>query len=296
MTRKVYLRSGGEDTDQIKRIKADLGFEDQYARNHLQINTGAASFIEMALKTRTFATDWSWSVLLQDFDNNGRKDIFTTNGIVKRPNDLDYINYLNSEAISKYAEDDPERTQKLIEQLPSQKLKNMLFLQSGNLNFSDIAEAQVGLPSFSNGAAFADLDGDGSLEIVVNNINEPATILKYNAPQTNNYLMVALNDPSGKTTLGTKLYAYTPNRTLYQELQVVKGYQSSSSHQIHFGFGEEKVDSLLIVWPDLSQQVIPNIETNSHLEITKPVGGSILALESIKKKSFNILPIPQLEK
>jgi hypothetical protein len=177
---EIYLKSGGEDTDQIKRIKADLGFEEQFARNHLQVNTGMGSFMDIALKTRTFATDWSWAPLIQDFDNNGRKDIFITNGIAKRPNDLDYINYLNSEAISQYQEDDPERTVKLIEKLPSQKLHNILFFQKGDLDFTEIAQSKVGRPSFSNGAAFGDLDQDGYLELVINNIDEPVTILKYN--------------------------------------------------------------------------------------------------------------------
>ena len=143
---EIYLKSGGEDTEQVKRVKADLGFEEQFARNHLQINTGKYFFIDIALKTRTFATDWSWAPLIQDFDNNGWKDIFVTNGIVKRPNDLDYINYLNSEAISKYAQDDPERTKKLIDKLPSQKLNNVLFLQKDKLLFTELAQSKVGLP------------------------------------------------------------------------------------------------------------------------------------------------------
>lgn len=295
----IYLRSGGEDTDQIKRIKADLGFEEQFARNHLQANTGLGSFIDVSLKTRTFATDWSWAVLLQDFDNNGWKDIFITNGIVKRPNDLDYINFLNSEAISKYAEDDPERTRKLIEKLPSQELRNILFLQTGELQFTGVAESQVGAPSFSNGAAFADLDRDGYLEVVVNNINEPAAIFKYNADLSpGNYLTIALDDPTGHTTLGAKVYVYVEGKTLYQELQPVKGYQSSSSHRLHFGLGDAgRVDSLVIVWPDMARQALTSVEANTHLKVTKANTGpaAVLAPVSIAGKSFNVLPIRHQE-
>jgi hypothetical protein len=296
---EIYLKSGGEDTDQIKRIKADLGFEEQFARNHLQVNTGMGSFMDIALKTRTFATDWSWAPLIQDFDNNGRKDIFITNGIAKRPNDLDYINYLNSEAISQYQEDDPERTVKLIEKLPSQKLHNILFFQKGDLDFTEIAQSKVGRPSFSNGAAFGDLDQDGYLELVINNIDEPVTILKYNKDLPGgNYLTIALEDPAQKTVHGSKVYAYSGDKKLFQELQPVKGYQSSSSHRLHFGLGENsQVDSLVIVWPDLSKQIITGVGINTQLKITKEDSGQMAALNPIRinNRNFNLFPLPHRE-
>ncbi len=295
----IYLKSGGEDTDQLKRIKADLGFEEQFARNHLQLNTGLGQFVDIALKTRTFATDWSWAALLQDFDNNGRKDIFVANGIVRRPNDLDYINFLNSEVISQYAEDDPERTRKLIEKLPSQKLRNILFRQTDELVFTGLAESQVGAPSFSNGAAFADLDRDGYLEVVVNNINEPATILRYKPGlPAGNYLTVALYDPAGATTLGAKVYAYLEGKTLYQELQPVKGYQSSSSHRLHFGLGTaSRVDSLVVIWPGQARQVLPSVQANTHLDITRADAGRAIAPAPavVGAKSFNLLPLRHVE-
>ncbi len=295
----IYMKSGGEDADQVKRIKTNLGFEEQFARNHLQINTGLGTFMDLALKTRTFATDWSWAVLLQDFDNNGWKDIFVTNGIVKRPNDLDYINYLNSEAISKYREDDPERTRMLIEKLPSQKLHNILFLQKKELEFTKVADSQVGKPSFSNGAAFADLDQDGYLEVVTNNINEPATILKYNDQLSKgNYLNVLLTDPSQNTTHGAKVYVHLGNKTLYQELQPVKGYQSSSSHRLHFGLGQSgRIDSLVIIWPDLSKQVLTPEEVNSHLEVAKGNSLQAVALNpvGVTNSNFNLLPLRHQE-
>jgi enediyne biosynthesis protein E4 len=292
---EVYLKSGGEDTDQIRRIKADLGFEEQFARNHLQLNTGQASFVDIALQTRTFATDWSWAVLMQDFDNNGWKDIFVTNGIVKRPNDLDYINYLNSEAISQYAENDPERTRKLIEKLPSQKLRNILFFQREELDFTTVHESQVGSPTFSNGAAYADLNGDGYLEVVVNNLNEPASILTYrDKGKGGNYLNLAFEDASGKTTLGTKVYAYAGGQTYYQELQVVKGYQSSSSHRIHIGLGQAKeLDSLRIVWPDRGQQLMAKVAANQHLKLQKPAEPlpKAPAVAVASPSNYNVLPV-----
>ncbi|MEL7221049.1 MAG: VCBS repeat-containing protein, partial [Bacteroidota bacterium] len=297
---EVYLKSGGEDTDQIRRIKDDLGFEAQYARNHFQLNTGLGSFLDIALQTRTFATDWSWAVLLQDFDNNGLKDIFITNGIVKRPNNLDYISFLNSEVIAQYEDGDAERTKKLIEKLPSQKLNNILFSQTEALQFTDIATSQVGQPSFSNGAAYADLDQDGYLEIVVNNINEPATILTHNlnGGAAKNYLTLSLNDPAGKTSKGTKVYAYAGGQQYYQELQSVKGYQSSSSHRMHFGLNDASiVDSLIIVWPDLTRQVLSGVAVNTTLQVDKTATGQQAQLQaiSINNKRFDVLPLAHTE-
>ncbi len=293
---EIYLRSGGEDTDQVKRIKDDLGFENQFARNHMQINTGLGSFVDIALQTRTFATDWSWATLLQDFDNNGRKDVFITNGIAKRPNDLDYINYLNSEAVAQYSEDDPERTRKLIAKLPSQPLHNMLFLQEGDLQFSNISDAQVGQASFSNGAAFADLDGDGVLEVVVNNINAPATIMKYGGETAGNYLNIALVDPSGSTTNGAKVFVTAGDETLYQEQHSVKGYQSSSTHALHFGLGAANtVADLVIHWPDGTKQSMTEVEANQALTITKADGGDTFESEVVAASSLNVFPIQHIE-
>lgn len=291
---EIYMKSGGEDTDQIKRIKADLGFEDQYARNHLQINTGQGAFLDMALQTRTFATDWSWAVLLQDFDNNGRKDIFVTNGIAKRPNDLDYINYLNSEAIAKYAENDPERTRQLIEKLPAQKLHNVLFWQTDALVFSTVAESQVGTPTFSNGAAYGDLDNDGYLELVTNNINEPASVLAYNRDLAGgNHILLTLSDPTKKTTKGTKVYVHTGGQVRYQELQTVKGYQSSSSHRLHFGLGAaSRVDSVVIVWPDWTRQVVTGLAINAAHTVAKAdTGVKWQPLATAQPRTFNVLPV-----
>lgn len=293
----VYLKSGGEDTDQVKRIKDDLGFEDQYARNHMQINSGLGSFVDIALQTRTFATDWSWATLLQDFDNNGRKDVFVTNGIVKRPNDLDYINYLNSEVVAQYAEDDPERTRKLIAKLPSQPLHNMLFLQEGELSFSSVAEAQVGQAGFSNGAAFADLDEDGLLEVVVNNINAPATILRYqDKANAGNYISVNLVDPSGHTTNGAKVFLTAGGASLYQEQQSVKGYQSSSSHLLHFGLGEaNRIDELVVQWPDGTKQTLSDVEIDESLTITKTDTGVQAETQAIVAAALNVFPIKHTE-
>ncbi len=255
----VALRSGGEDTDEVKRIKARLGYADQQARNHMQINTGANYWSDHAYMTQTQATDWSWSVLLEDFDNNGEQDIFISNGIVRRPNDLDYINYLNqgSEAGDGY--------ESLIEHMPQQPLRNVLFKQDG-AQFSKVRDSGLGSAGYSTGAATADLDQDGDLDIIVNNINSQASILRNDASGAN-WLMVDLEARSS-TAMHTTVVAYAGQVAAYRQLHVVRGFQSSSTHLVHFGLGSHTVvDSVVVTWPDRSVQVVPNVNANQVIKL-----------------------------
>jgi hypothetical protein len=267
---EIALQSGGEDTDQIKRIKDDLGFELQYARNHFQLNQQNGTFSDIGYLTGTFATDWSWSVLLQDFDNNSLNDIFISNGIVRRPNDLDYINFLN--AYDQSGASDAERSAKLIENMPSQPLSNMLFFQKKKGQFTDLKDASFGQPSFSTGAAYADFDKDGDLDLVTNNINREAFLLENTTSPNGNYLsLIFEGNDQFPLTKGTKAYLYTNGMLLTKELQTTRGFLSSSTHALHFGLGQnQKIDSLRIIWPDQYTQTLSNISPNQELLIQRP--------------------------
>ena len=280
---RVALVSAGEDTDQIKGIKKDFGFESQKARNHFQLNQGDGTFADIAYQTRTFATDWSWSVLLQDFDNDAMMDIFITNGMVKRPNDLDYINYLN-ELDNKNPTSAKDRDKKLIEKMPSQPLKNVLFRQKGEMSFSSIHESLIGTPSFSTGAAYADLDKDGDLDIVTNNINEKAFVYE-NTTQNKSYLTLNLTGSKGlEQVKGSKVVLYSGKKLFYKELQTVRGFMSSSTSKLHFGLGDiKKIDSLKIVWPDQSMQTMINPAINQEIAISKD--------SNILKSQINLNPV-----
>ncbi len=265
----MFMRSGGEDSDKVFQIKQGFGFEDQYARNTLQLNMGNGHFSDVALMTDTFATDWSWSPLIQDFDNDGLNDIFVTNGIYKRPNDLDYINYISTIDFAKYQKDKQNEIEKrLIDAMPTVNASNIIFRNNGNLQFERL-NATAGLtPSYSNGAAYSDLDNDGDLDLVINNINEKASLLENKSEweKVHNYISFTLKgNESFKNPNGAKVTVHANKTHLIKELTVVKGFQSSSTHKLHFGLGDiSQIDSIQIDWLDGKTQMIQGVEVNGH--------------------------------
>ena len=275
---EIFLKSGGEDTDKVDKIKKSFGFQQQYARNHLQINKGNY-FMDVALMSETHATDWSWSPLILDYDNDGLNDIYITNGIYKRPNDLDYINYLSNLDFAKYAETEQDTLeQKLINTMPMLNLPNVLFKNEGNLTFQKKLLEKDNLSTYSNGAAYSDLDNDGDLDIVVNNINQKATLLENTA--SNNYLTINLSQNNSLTnTNGAKVYLFSGDKSYYKEQTTVKGFLSSSTRKVHFGLNNiDKVDSLKVIWNNGTETVKQDIKINSEVEINN---------ENAKKYSYD---------
>jgi len=282
---EVFLKSGGEDSDKVSAIKENFGFRKQYARNTFQLNQDNKSFADIAPMTNTHATDWSWAVLLEDYDNDGLKDIFITNGIYKRPNDLDYINYLSNVDFSAYDKDQSKAMEKkLIETMPTLKISNVLFRNKGNmpdgeagLDFERLT-TKVGLePSYSNGAATADLDNDGDLDLVVNTINAIAEVLenKSDISTENKWLGLILEgDKSNAVATGSKVTVYAEGRTFYKELITTRGFQSTSTKKLHFGLGDTKtVDSVKIVWPDGGLQKLTKLGVNQYQTVKRNANG-----------------------
>ena len=264
----ILLKSGGEDTDKVDRIKKDFGFEPQLARNNFQLQNKNVTFSEIALMTNTYATDWSWSVLLADFDNDWKTDIFVSNGIVKRPNDLDYINYIGGVKFSSYALNERDKIRKeIIDEMPTLKIPNVLFKNLGDLSFESVDKASLGAPTFSTGAAYADLDNDGDLDLVTNNINQEASVYKNTLDKGG--LVIQLNNTSNYTTKGSRIIAYSEGKQFLQELQTTKGFQSASTQRVHFGVpSDSTVDSLEVVWPNQKKQTILAPDTKEILTIT----------------------------
>lgn len=270
----IFLRSGGEDSDKVSKIKENFGFGTQYARNHFQLNEDNSSFSDIALMTETHATDWSWSVLMEDFDNDGLKDLFITNGIYKRPNDLDYINYLSSTDFSQYDRSKSyEVEKKLIETMPTLKIPNIVFHNKGGFEYQKYTEEAGLISSYSNGAATADLDNDGKLDLVVNNLNESAVILKNRSRVSDTLNWVGLQLAGNKEypmAIGSKATVYSKGKSNFKELITTRGFQSSSTPRLHFGLGKESaIDSIKIVWPDGTVQLLSDIDINRYHHIQR---------------------------
>ncbi len=272
----TYRKSGGPDPDDLARIKRNFGYAPQYARNTLQVNRGVDHegfplFSEIGLYAGIHATDWSWAGLFVDLNNDGWKDLYVTNGIPRRPNDLDYIEYISHPNIQQVLnEGSTDEQRDVTEKMPSLKIPNYAFRNNGNETFTDRAEEWgLGTQGYSNGAAFGDLDNDGDVDLVVNNINMPAFIYRNNseAGGDGHYLTIKLEGEGRNTTgIGTKIIIHADGKRQYQEQMPTRGFQSSVPHKLYFGLGAlEMLDSLLVIWPDGRFQRLSRVGVDRQL-------------------------------
>lgn len=256
-----------------RRLQA--GYHPQFARNMLQLNRGDGRFSEIGYYAGIFASDWSWSALFADLDNDGEKDLFVTNGVYRRPNDMDYISYVGQEAVQRSLGDSiTQANLELLKKMPSVALPNYAFHNNGDLTFTNVADSWgLAQPSFSNGAAYVDLTNNGDLDLVVNNINAPASIYRNNARaiEGNSYLAVVLKGSGGNTEgIGAKITAKVGSTTQVLEQQPTRGFESSVDPRPHFGLGKAtKVDSLTIIWPDKRYQVLTDVVANRFVTVSQ---------------------------
>lgn len=267
----VLKSSEGDDNLQTQKLRTEqYGYHYQFTRNMLQINRGGETFAETALLSGVAATDWSWSALFADYNQDGEQDLFISNGIIKRPNDLDFINFVSDEQIRKKIDNTKLVDQQALNMMPSGAVHNYIFKGTDSLVFEDMSGKWIQKDTIISGAtAIADLDNDGDLDIVTNNSNNPATLYINSTDDTSNYLKVKLNyTTQNKWGIGTKVYSYHQGKLQYRELYTVRGFQSSSEPVIHFGYGAaKKVDSLKVIWPDNSYQTLRDIPVNQTLTI-----------------------------
>ena len=248
------------------QFSIDQGYFHQFNRNVLQLNNQDESFSEISRITGVDATDWSWGALIFDMDNDGNKDIFVANGIYKDLLDQDYVNFLaNPSIISNMIQSEKEPVKKLIDMIPSEPLSNFAFQNLGSLNFTDKTK-NFGLDdlTYSNGSAYSDLDNDGDLDLVVNNVNMLSNI--YENKSTSNWVSFSFDSNSkNKYGVGNKVFVYADNKMQYQELSPMRGFQSSVDYRMYFGLGDVNViDSVKIIWNDKEMSILKNIKPNSH--------------------------------
>ena len=269
---KVLKASEADDDVQVQKLRMQLyGYHYQFTRNMLYVNQQNGNYLETALLSGVAATDWSWSALFADYNQDGEQDLFISNGIPLRPNDLDFIKFVSSEQIQKKINNTKLVDQEALNMMPSGRVHNYIFKGGNDLFFEDKSGNWIVKDTLVSGAtAISDLDNDGDLDLVLNNINNEASLYINKTNNKAKYLKLKFNylNPN-RFGIGTKVFSYHNNGKLqYKELYTVRGYQASSEPMIHFGYGNvEKVDSIKIVWPNKTYQIIKNIPTNQTLTI-----------------------------
>lgn len=261
-----------QNYDKFEKMQ-NYNYGTQYASNTLNINNGNGRFSDISFVNNVAQTEWSWSVLLADYNNDGLKDIHITNGYKRDITNNDYARY-EMDALQKQLKTKQITLKQWIEQIPTQAVPAFLFKNIGDNNFENISESwNSGKPTFSNGAAYSDLNNDGYLDIVVNNINDFPFIMKNKGKETlkNNYLSIAFEHDKTKINDGTTAKIYlSDNTVLTEKYQPTRGFLSSSQHKLHFGIKEGlTVSKLEIIWPDQSMQIADEPQLNQQLLIKR---------------------------
>lgn len=269
---EILKASVAEDAFDVYNFKLGFGYAHQFARNTLQVNNQDGTFSEIALQSGVAATDWSWSTLFADFDLDGRKDILVTNGIVRRPNDLDYINFIQVDSVQIKLDKMTTEALTFVDKMPTVRLPNYLFRNNGDSTFNNVAyDWGLSEASYSNGAAYVDLDNDGDLDIVMNNLESEAFIYEnrtINKEKGNaGFLQFVFEGAdANKFGVGAKVFLYDSGNLQMQECIPTRGFQSSVDFTLTFGAGQTtNVDSVIVVWPDGRFQMLKNVKTNQRL-------------------------------
>ncbi len=259
------------ETYDIYQLRLTNGYYHQFMRNMLHLNNGDGSFSEIGQLAGVSATDWSWGGLMADFDNDTNKEIFVCNGIYKDLINQDFVEFLgSSENMRAAIEGKKVNFNEFVDQMPSQKISNYLYVSQGDLTFKNQSK-DWGLdePGFSNGAAYGDLDNDGDLDLIVNNVNQEVFVYENRSAnlKPNNFLAATFKGPPRNSFgLGAVLRIFLRDELLYNEHMPMRGFQSSMDYKMIVGLGNNKtIDSMTVTWPDNKHEVLKNVKVNQHL-------------------------------
>lgn len=263
-----------DDNYELFDMRKRNGLHAQYMRNMLHLNNGDGTFSEIARLAGVSQTDWSWSPLFADFDGDGWKDLFVTNGFVHDYTNMDFEKYMMDKIRAKAGRVNKQDLLELVKQMPSSELTDVAYRNDSGFTFSKAnAEWGIDKPSNSNGAAYADLDNDGDPELIINTINDYARLYRNNSVETGEHQFLSIqlkNAGSNKLGVGAKVYAYSGELRQLQEIQPYRGFQSSVTQRALFGLEKNRrFDSVKVVWPGDSVQVVTNVTTGKPMQINK---------------------------
>lgn len=290
---RLKMTSGADNYDKYALLVSQ-GFYKQFMRNMLQVNNGNGSFSEMGQLAGISNTDWSWSALFADFDNDSHKDLFVANGYLKDYTNMDFLAYTVDEKMKLEKAGKQLAVSDLLKNMPSIEVSNKLFQNQGGYLFKDVSkEWGMNKISMSNGAAYSDLDNDGDLDLVVNNIGETAGIFENRMGGTNgNFLKIDLrrNEQANTWGIGAKIYLYCADTLLYYEQSPSRGFQSSVDPLLHIGLGKSNlVDSIRIIWPEKEalSWLFTEIQANTTLSMNAPHSVAIHSVQSRLRPIFH---------
>ena len=281
--------TGAFDNIDLFNSKLTAGFYYQYVKNCLQINDKTGNFKETANYSGVNASDWSWGALMFDMDNDGYNDIYVSNGVNRDVTDLDFIEFFANDVIQKMVlTGQKQNVDEVLKHIPQNPLLNKAFHNQKDLRFIDMAKAWgFKQPTFSNGAAYGDLDNDGDLDLVVNNENQPSFVYKNNSREINknHYLSVVLEgSEKNRFAIGSKVSLYAGAEIISRELFPSRGFQSSMDYKLVMGLGQRtSIDSMVVMWPDLSVTKInhPKVDTVHLIKQANTISGTYLFAKSV---------------
>lgn len=266
---ETYKSSGLEYGYPIYRQYLNKGYSPQYMQNTFHLNLDGERFSEIAAFSGIAATEWSWSALPADLDNDGHKDLFVSNGIVGATNDMDYMNFIANEDIQRRIDSNINQVHlPLVQEIPQKKVPNYIFKNKGDLHFENVSESWIkSVPTFSNGSVYADFDNDGDLDLVINTINEPIIFLENTSKGTNSITLKLKGPKNNLFGIGTKITLYASEMQT-QENYPTKGYLSAVPPELYFGLGKDSIiDSLNVRWPDGKVQRLRGVAANQTITL-----------------------------